>query len=40
MHHAPSDETRFVRGTNVSEEEMKRSKGIFDKVLSEVIMID
>ena len=40
MRQPPSDETQIVCGTNVSEEELKRSKEIFDKVLSEVIMIN
>ena len=35
----PSDETRIVRSTNVSEEELKRSKEILDRVLSETVMI-
>ena len=36
----PFDETQIVHGTNVSEEELKKSKEILDKVLSEVKMID
>ena len=30
---------RIVHGTNISEEELKRSKEILDKVLSEAIII-
>ena len=37
---SPSDETQIICGTNVSEEELKRSKEILGKVLSEVIMVD
>ena len=35
----PSDVTQIICGTNLSEEELKRSKEILDKVLSGVIMV-
>ena len=37
---SPSDQMQILCSTNASEEELKRSKEILGKVLSEVIMID